>query len=624
MGKRSRRRGQDGLTEKALTQRASAIAPAGPSPLQRGRQLQASGQFAAAEAVYERLLAEDPEHAEGHHLLGVLSLQMGRADAAVELISRSLTLRPGNAQAHANLGSALVGLKRPEEALEHYERALQIDPAFVAVQHNRANTLLLIGRHDEAAAAFALLLEAMPEVDFGTGNLFHARRRGCDWRQFEKLRQDVVTRVRSGRRVDRPFSFLSVSSSDAEQLECARTFTAATAPLAPSLWRGERYRHQRIRVAYVSADFRDHIVSHLMAEIYARHDRSRFEIVGAALTGSDASAVMNRTRASLEHFVDFAGMSDAEVAQRLRDMEIDIAVDLTGHTQGGRPRILARRPAPVQVSYLGFPGTLGSDYVDYILADEFVIPPDRQGFYAEKVVYLPDTFQANDHRSHLTQRHALGRQAAGLPDSALVFCCFNNTYKLNPAVFDVWMRIMNSVPDSVLWLVAGDSAMQARVCQEAASRSVIPERLMFAPRVPYEEHLARLSCADLFLDTLPFNAGATAGDALWASVPVLTCTGDAFASRMAGSLLRSFGMSELVSSSLEQYERTALDLSFDRERLAGYKLRLAAQRDTAPLFDSGRFCRNLEAAYETMWDRTERGEPPIGFAVQRAANRPAV
>ena len=417
MGKRSRR------GREALTQRASVIAPAGPSPLQRGRQLQASGQFAAAEAVYRGLLAENPEHAEGHHLLGVLSLQMGRADAAVELISRSLTLRPGNAQAHANLGSALVGLKRPQEALEHYERALQIDPAFVAVQHNRANTLLLIGRHD------------------------------------------VVTRVRAGRRVDRPFSFLSVSS------------------------------------------------------------------------------------------------------------------------------------------------------------DEFVIPPDRQGFYAEKVVYLPDTFQANDHRSHLTERRAPGRQAAGLPDSGLVFCCFNNTYKLNPAVFDVWMRVMNAVPDSVLWLVAGDSAMQARVCQEAASRGVIPERLIFAPRVPYEEHLARLPSADLFLDTLPFNAGATAGDALWASVPVLTCTGDAFASRMAGSLLRSFGISELVASSLEQYERTAVDLSFDRERLAGYKLRLAAQRATAPLFDSGRFCRNLEAAYETMWDRTQRGEPPISFAVQCAAGR---
>ena len=615
MGKRSRR------GREALTQRASVIAPAGPSPLQRGRQLQASGQFAAAEAVYRGLLAENPEHAEGHHLLGVLSLQMGRAQAAVELISRSLTLRPGNAQAHANLGSALVGLKRPEEALEHYDRALQIDPAFVAVQHNRANTLLLIGRHDEAAAAFALLLEAMPEVDFGTGNLFHARRRGCDWRQFENLRQDIVTRVRAGRRVDRPFSFLSVSSSDAEQLECARTFTAATAPSAPSLWRGERYRHQRIRVAYVSADFRDHIVSHLMAEIYARHDRSRFEIVGAALAGSDASAVMNRTRASLDHFVDFAGMSDAEAAQRLRDMEIDIAVDLTGHTQGGRPRILARRPAPVQVSYLGFPGTLGADYMDYILADEFVIPPDRQGFYAEKVVYLPDTFQANDHRSHLTERHAPGRQAAGLPDSALVFCCFNNTYKLNPAVFDVWMRIMNSVPDSVLWLVAADSAMQARVRQEAACRGVIPERLIFAPRVPYEEHLARLPSADLFLDTLPFNAGATAGDALWASVPVLTCSGDAFASRMAGSLLRSFGMPELATSTLEQYERTALDLCFDRERLAGYKLRLAAQRDTAPLFDSSRFCRNLEAAYERMWERAERGEPPISFAVQCATGR---
>jgi protein O-GlcNAc transferase len=613
LGKRSRERQAQRAT------RDSVIKQAGDTgTLQRARTLHSAGRLAEAEALYQDLLRREPDHPEATHLLGVLALQCGQPEAAVALISRTLELDPGNAQAHANLGSALLTLKRWEEALAHYDGAQKLNPQFVGVHHNRGTALQMLGRQEEAARSFERLLGSIPDADFVLGNLVHSRSHTCDWRDLEEHTRRLVAGVRAGRRIARSFAFLSVSSAAADQLQCARTYTSYVMPrgVAP-LWKGERYSHDRIRIAYVSADFRDHIVSHLMAPIYERHDGEQFQTIGVAVAGSDDSPVIARSKRALGEFVDVTDLSDADAARKLRELEIDIAVDLSGYTLGGRPGIFAHRPAPVQVNYLGYPGTMGGPHMDYILADDFVIPLAQRPFYAEKIASLPETFQAND------ERRALGadlvpptRAAAGLGESGAVLCCFNNSYKLNPTLFALWMRVLQAAPDAVLWLLAAEPVVERRLREEAVKRGVSAERLVFAPRVPYADHIARLKLADLYLDTLPFNGGASASDALWAGLPVVTTVGEAFASRMAGSLLCTLGLSELVTNTLEDYERVATEIATDSKCRTTYRQRLLERRGVAPLFDGHRFCRHLEQAYRVMWERSQRGEPPTSFKVE--------
>jgi protein O-GlcNAc transferase len=595
--------------------------PGGAGTLQRARTLHGAGRLAEAEALYQDLLRQKPDHPEVTHLLGVLALQCGQPTAAVTLISRALELDSGNAQAHANLGSALVTLQRWEEALAHYDQAQKLNPQFVGVHHNRGTALQMLGRHDEAAQSFERLLGAMPDADFVLGNLAHSRAYSCDWRDLEEHTRRLLAGVRAGRRAARAFAFLAVSAVAADQLQCARSYASYVTPRdVASLWKGERYSHERIRIAYVSADFRDHIVSHLMAPIYEFHDATQFQTIGVSIAGSDDSAVIARSKRALGEFVDVTHLPDAEAARKLRELEIDIAVDLSGYTLGARPGIFAHRPAPVQVNYLGYPGTMGVPYMDYILADDFVIPAAQRPFYAEKIAYLPETFQANDERRvHGADTAPPTRAATGLGEASTVLCCFNNSYKINPAMFTVWMRILQATPEAILWLLAAEPAIETRLREEAAKSGVSAERLIFAPRVPYAEHLARLTLADLYLDTLPFNGGASASDALWAALPVVTTVGEAFASRMAGSLLSTLGLSELATNSLEDYERVATELAMDSQRRATYRQRLLVGRGTAPLFDGRRFCRHLELAYGAMWERSQRGEPPATFTVEPLA-----
>jgi predicted O-linked N-acetylglucosamine transferase (SPINDLY family) len=382
--------------------------------------------------------------------------------------------------------------------------------------------------------------------------------------------------------------------------------------MAP-LWAGERYRHDRIRVAYVSADFRVHAVSHLLAGVFERHDRRRFDTFAISLRPEEPSALGQRVKAAFSRFIDVSERSDRDAAELLRALEIDIAVDLTGFTDGLRPQILARRPAPIQVNYLGFPGTMGASYMDYILADAFVIPPAQAQYFSECVVYLPECFQANDDQRAISG--GATRAGAALPEGAFVFCCFNNSHKLNPVMFDIWMRLLDRVPGSVLWLLSAGEAVGRNLRAEAAKRGVDPGRLVFAPRLPYAEHLGRLELADLFLDTLPFNAGATASDALWAGLPVLTCAGEAFAARMAGSILRAVGLPELITHGLADYEARALELAQQPRTLRTLRQTLSDNRRGAPVFDTDRRRRSLESAYVEMWQRHERGQERESFAV---------
>jgi len=611
-----------GRKEEALAayDRALALKPAYPEALyNRGNVLLDMARPAEAVADYDAALALMPGLAEAWNNRGNALRALGRAAEALSSYDRAVALTPDYAEAHYNRGTVLEGIDGPQAALACYDRALALRPEFPDALNNRGSVLLVLRRQREAAEAFARLVAVAPDYDYAIGKWHHAMLHCNDWSRHAEATRRIDAAVAAGRRAALPFSFLAVSASPQAHLRCARIFAADRYPPSPTpLWNGQRYVHDRIRLAYISADFRDHPVPILIAGVLERHDRARFETIGVSLAPDDGSAMRRRLELAFERFVDATVLDDAAAAARLRAMEVDILVDLSGFTQGVRTGILARRPAPVQVNYLGFPGTMGADYIDYILADDTVIPPDHHRFYAERVVTLPDTYQAND-RHRAIAAPVPARAAAGLPERGFVFCCFNKNYKIMPATFDVWMRLLRQVGDSVLWLLEANETATANLRREAEARGVAAARLVFAPRLRPDEHLARHALADLFLDTLPYNAHTTASDALWAGLPLVTCPGEAFPGRVAASLLRAAGLPELIAPDMAAYEALALGLARDRSMLAAIRRKLVAARATCALFDTDRMRRHLEAAYTRMWERQQRGEKPAAFAVDPAA-----
>jgi predicted O-linked N-acetylglucosamine transferase (SPINDLY family) len=418
-----------------------------------------------------------------------------------------------------------------------------------------------------------------------------------------------------------PFELLALSSTSEEQLECARHVTAAVAVRAPlMLPRAKPRQAEKIRLGYLSHDFRENALAILIPGLIEEHDRQRFEVVGYSYGPDDHSARRARLEGAFDRFVDIRDMQDREAAELIHADALDILIDLNGYTGDSRAEILACRPAPIQVNYLGFTATMGADFIDYIIADRFVVPEDQQPFFSEKLVHLPDCYQCNDEKREIAERTP-SRAECGLPETGFVFCCFSNSYKITPTFFDIWMRLLHAVPGSVLWLLdpwtpTAGALAKANLVREAAARGVMPERLVLAPRLLfYPDHLARHRVADLFLDTLPFNAHTTASDALWAGLPLLTCIGNTFAGRVAGSMLHAVGLGELVTTSLEEYEALALRLAGDVGLLAQFRDRLARNRLTSPLFDIKRFARNIEAAYCRMWETWQAGRPPAALSV---------
>lgn len=546
--------------------------------------------------------------------------ELSRPEEALASYQRALEIEPEQPEAGCNRGNALLDLGRIDEALVCYEAALRKQPDFPAALDNLGLGLLMADRPEDAARSYARLVEITPHDSLARANLHTARRLSCDWTDYEDSRSAALESVEGGRPLH-PFPFLAVSDSAAAQLSCARKFVVdkwGDTRETGQVWRRAADRHARLRVAYVSADFREHVVSYLMAGVLEQHDRERVDTIGISLRAEDGSPTGRRMKAACDQFVEVARKSDREVAALLRELGVDIAVDLMGFTRGCRPGIFANRAAPVQVGYLGYPGTSGAPFIDYILADDFVIPPAAQRHYTEQVVYLPECFQANDDRRLVGTTPT--RAAVGLPETGLVLCCFNNSYKLNPPLFDIWMRLLLEIPDSVLWVLATRAGTDGNLRREATARGVDAQRLVFAGSLPYAEHLGRLGLADLFLDTLPYNAGATASDALRCGVPVLTCSGEAFAARMAGSLLRAVGLPELITFDLHEYESKALQLVQRPEHLAALRANLAKSLQEAPLFNTARFCRHLEAAYREMNARAVRGDAPSGFRVAPLAS----
>ena len=580
-----------------------------------GLALQQMGRIDAALASYERALQLKPDSPEALNNRGNALQDLRRLPEAIASYDRALQARPDFAQAHNNRGNALRGLDRPLEALASYDRALRLWPDNPDALDNRGRILRDLKRFDEAVPSFARLLAVSPNRAYGQGLLLDTRLNCCDWTDYEATSVAIVAGVERGERVDAPFSFLCHALSPAAQLACARTFAAAECPApAEPLSLGPRPRHDRIRLAYLSADFHSHATAYLMAELFESHDRARFEVTGISYGTADTGPMRERLQAAFDRFVDVRGLSDREVARLLHDGEIDIAVDLKGFTANNRAGIFAHRGAPVQVNYLGFPGTMGAPFIDYIIADRHIIPERLAAAYGEKVVRLPDSYQVNDRKRRIAD-HTPTRAELGLPERGFVFCSFNNTYKVRPAIFDVWMRLLRQVEGSVLWLLEDNAAAMANLRREAERRGVAPDRLVFAPRLDLDRHMARHRLADLFVDTFPVNAHTTASDALWAGLPLVTLSGETFVSRVAASLLHAVGLPELVTENLADYEALALRLATTPALLAAIREKLEGNRLAAPLFDTDRFRRHIEAAYVTMYERSQRGEAPAGFDV---------
>lgn len=581
----------------------------------RGDALAELGCHQDALAAYDKALSIKPDLADVLYVRGSVLQKLSRYAEALASYDKALAIKPTYPEAFNNRGNTLQSLKRLTEAVESYDNALAIKPALTNALYNRGNALARLNRHEEAIADFSKALEVNRDYPYAIGNLAHSLAHICDWSNFESIKKRIVREVRSGKTSSFPFTFLSISDSPSDQFVCASNYVRDRYPMVmPPLWAGEQYEHNRIRVAYLSADFRDHAVAYLMAGLFERHDKTRFEITAVSFRPDSRGVMQKRLKNAVERFIDVRQENDLEVAKLLRELEIDVAVDLMGFTTDCRPRIFAYRAAPIQVNYLGFPGTTGAEYIDYVLADRFVVPEDQYPYYSEKVVYLPDCFQVNDSKRRIARRTPT-RAEVGLPEDGFVFCCFNNTYKLTPEVFDIWMRLLHQVDRSVLWLLQPRAVTATNLRREAQARGVNPERLVFAPRVKVEHYLARYRLADLFLDTLPYNAGTTASDALWAGLPVLTRAGNTFAARMAGSLLHAVRLPELVTHTAADYEALAVGLATDRTRLDGIKEKLASNRQTTPLFDTDCFRRHIEAAYTAMWEISQRGEPPRAFAV---------
>lgn len=572
----------------------------------------------AALASFDRSLALAPREPVLHYNRANTLRALGRTAESAAAYRQALALDPDYRDALNNLGNLLLAARKPPEALACYDRALARCPEDAMLLDHRSKALMVARQPEAAVEALERLLHGHPGHPHAHGALLMQRLAVCDWREdldreIGRLRRDLL----DGKPVCRPFELLALLDEGHTQLLCARRYASEYLPLPPVVRKPRPTDRNRIHVAYLSADFHNHATLFLMAGLLENHDRDRFEISAISFGPVPAGGMRDRLARGVERMVEAGHLEDRAVAELLAELKVDIAVDLKGYTADCRPGILARRPAPVQINFLGYPGSLGAGFMDYIVADRQLIPPGSEGFYDERVIRLPHSYQPND-RHRAIAPDTPSRPELGLPATGFVFCCFNNPYKLTPRLFAVWMRLLKQVPGSVLWLLAGPETARDRLRRAAQGHGVSPERLVFAPFRELPEHLARQRQADLFLDTLPVNAHTTASDALWAGLPVVTCRGESFAARVASSLLHAAGLPELVTEDLEAYEALALRLATRPGELRAIRDRLAGNRLTCPLFDTEGFRRDLEQAYQQVFQRHRRGEPPSLLELQPA------
>ena len=565
-------------------------------------------------AEYARqAVAADAKNMQAHLNLGLCLAWRHQYQEALACYERALAVQPDAAEVWLNKGVALNELKRNAEALVCHEKAVALNPDFAKAWFNRGNVLAELNREGEALECYEKALSLDPSVDFGYGNWLITKLKLCDWRGLDGAFEWLRAKVDAGELAILPFPFLAVPSSPKLQRICAQTYSrsikmdAGGADLSGAF--SFPQEDECLNIGYFSADFHNHATSLLMAELFERHDRRKVRIIAFSFGPKTDDAMQRRVKAAFDLFLDVRDLSDEAVAQLARTHRIHIAVDLKGFTQDCRPRIFAYRAAPLQVNYLGYPGTLGASCFDYLIADHALIPLADANEYVEKVVFMPHSYQVNDGKKMIAAR-SMSRAECGLPETGFVFACFNNNYKITPDVFDIWARLLARVPGSVLWLLRSNESVMANLRREVQQRGVSPERLVFAERMELSAHLARHQLADLFLDTLYYNAHTTASDALWAGLPVVTCQGETFAARVSASLLGAVGLAELITANREDYETLAYRLATEPGMLSKLKYRLASTRLETPLFDAGLFAQHLEVAYDQMWQRYRRNEAP--------------
>ena len=562
----------------------------------RGNLLLEMNRVPEALADFDRVTAVRPDMAGAWNNRGTALRRLRRHAEALASYEQAIALAPVHGNALTNRAIALYDLRRLDQGLAAADTALAAQPDFAEALYVKGNILRDLGRLEEARNRYERVLAVAPAHALALNGLAQVTAALCDWDKMAALMPRLVNDITSGRSLIQPFVVMGYTEDAALLRRCAENYVHRVAPRQPPLSGGKPYGHDRIRLAYLSADFHQHPTAQLMAELFEGHDRSRFEVSAFAFGPDDNSAMRKRMVAAFDTFQDVRGLSDLEVAKLLRNREIDIAVDLNGHTHEARPGIFSHHPAPVQVNYLVYPGTTGASFMDIVLADRIVLPLDQQPCFSEKIVHLPGCYQANDATRVVPLPPS--RAEAGLPPDVFVFCCFNNSWKIAAPVFDIWMRLLQQVPDSVLWLL--DSPASDNLRTHAETRGVDPARLVFAPKTTPEAHLARHQLADLFLDTLPYNAHTTCSDALWAGLPVVTCYGQAFHGRVAASLLKAIDMPELVTTRPEDYEALSLELAKNSALLKATRDKLIRNRSTTALYDSKAFRKGIEAAYEAM------------------------
>ncbi len=600
-----------GMFDSALASYAKAIAikpDYAAAYANQGLVQHALQQYESALVSYDRALVIKPDYAEVYNNRGNTQRELIQGPAAVASYERAIAIKPDYAVACSNRGIALQELGQLNAALASYDQAIALDPGYADAYNNRGNTLQELLQFDAAVLSYERALTLNPGYAFLPGTLVHSKMQLCDWRNLEALHKQLISDIAAGIKVSPPFPLLAISDSPALNRAATRIWVENKYPVrvAPGKIAGSKVK-TRIRVGYFSSDFRIHPVAHLMAEVFETHDSSQFELYAFCFGPAIHDAMTDRLSAAFEHFIDVRSMSDAEVARLARELEIDIAVDLGGFTAHGRTGIFAYRAAPLQVSYIGYLGTMAAEYFDYLIADRVLIPESSRQFYQEKIVYLP-SYQAND-RKRVMAAQKFSREHWGLPKEGFVFCCFNNNYKITPTTFAGWMRILAAVEGSVLLLSVDNEIARSNLRHAAQQLGIDKERLILGRHLPLADYMARLDSADLFLDTLPYNAGTTASDALWAGLPVLTCTGQTIASRYAASLLTAIDLPELITHSQQDFEALAIALASNPEQLLKIKAKLQANRLTTLLFDTQGFTRSIETAYSLMLERYQQGLP---------------
>jgi predicted O-linked N-acetylglucosamine transferase (SPINDLY family) len=558
---------------------------------------------------YNFAVSLKPTYSEAFYNRGLVLHELKRLAESLESYEMAISLKPNYAEAHSNSGNVYKELKQFTKALEFYGNALAINPNYVEAHLNCGIAFQELLRLEEALKSYEKVIRLDPNFPFIKGGIVHCKMRMNKWDSFFDDLESINSDVSNNKFSATPFGYQGICNSPKLLGKAASLFSLSKYP--PRINQSAKVAkvaNKKIKIGYLCGEFRHQATSILMVNLWEMHDKDKFELIGLDNGWDDGSPIRKRIEKAFDKFINISRMSDTEVVELVKYEAVDILINLNCFFGLSRNSVFSYKPAPVQVNYLGFPGTLGATYMDYIIADKYVIPEYSQDFYYEKVVYLPNCYQVND-RNRVIADKVFRREELGLPNDGFVFCCFNNNYKITPPIFDIWIRILKSVKGSVLWLLEDNPYSVVNLRKEAQSRGLEPSKLVFAKRMDLPEHLARHSAADLFLDTLPYNAHTTASDALWAGLPVLTCMGESFASRVAASLLNAIELPELITTSQEQYEAKAIELATNPEKLKAIREKLERNKLTTALFDSTRFTKHIETAYMQMYERYKSIQP---------------